>query len=56
MHLILKPEVIFLPTYYSEKSNSKGFPIVKKLQNSCMFRCSDNDNFCLLLLKSVLKK
>lgn len=56
MHLILKPEVIFLPTYYSEKSNSKGFPTVKKLQNFCIFCYSDNNYFCWLLLKSVLKK
>lgn len=55
MHLILKPEVIFLPRYYSEKLNSKGFLTVKKLQIFCIFRYSDNDHFCLLLLKSVLK-
>lgn len=56
MHLILKPEVIFLPIYYSEKPNSKGFPTFKKLQNFCIFHYSNNSDFCSLLLKCVLKK
>lgn len=56
MHLILKPEVIFLLIYYSKKANSWGFPTVKKLQNFCIISYSDNDIFFVYCYPEVYLK